>query len=213
MRWTERTLLICLISALVGGTWVIVDLERNHTNAAPVYPTDSSPEAAFAREMETHHAQAVEMAVITRDRTTDPQIRELASDMALDQQQEVGQLRGLLAFWGLPPVGAGSAGHTGMQMTALDMPKVLAQLRKASPEKVGLRFLELMVPHHEAGVAMAGRVLTTTTDRVVRDLATSISRVQEDEIVLLQEMLRMRRESPKTGTPAGTAPGHAPTGH
>ena len=29
-------------------------------------PTDTSPEAGFARDMATHHAQAVEMAFITR---------------------------------------------------------------------------------------------------------------------------------------------------
>ncbi len=44
-------------------------------------PGDSSAEAGFARDMAVHHAQAVEMAEIVRDKTESEDVRLLASDM------------------------------------------------------------------------------------------------------------------------------------
>jgi uncharacterized protein (DUF305 family) len=69
-------------------------------------PADDSPAAGFAWDMMVHHAQAVEMAEIVRDRTDNPQIRTLATDIALTQQARIGQMQGWLAVWGLPPTGA-----------------------------------------------------------------------------------------------------------
>src|SRR6186713_3196008 len=52
-------------------------------------PSDDSAEAGFARDMKTHHAQAVEMALITRDRTTDESLKFLLTDMVLTQQNQI----------------------------------------------------------------------------------------------------------------------------
>lgn len=55
-----------------------------------------SPAVGFARDMAAHHAQAVEMAVLVRDRTNDPTMRQLALDILLTQQAQIGQIRGWL---------------------------------------------------------------------------------------------------------------------
>jgi Domain of unknown function (DUF305) len=68
-------------------------------------PGDDSAEAGFARDMMVHHAQAVEMAEIVRDRTENPLIRSLATDIALTQQAQIGQTQGWLDVWGLSPTG------------------------------------------------------------------------------------------------------------
>src|SRR5918992_1175568 len=68
-------------------------------------PSDSSPEAGFARDMMVHHAQAVEMAEIVRDKTESEEIRTLAADIALTQQAQIGQMQGWLQVWDLPPTG------------------------------------------------------------------------------------------------------------
>ena len=52
-------------------------------------PGDGSPEAGFARDMIVHHAQAVEMAEIVRDRTESEQIEILATDIVLTQQAQI----------------------------------------------------------------------------------------------------------------------------
>jgi uncharacterized protein (DUF305 family) len=60
-------------------------------------PQEGSAEAGFALDMMVHHAQAVEMAEIVRDRTENPQTRTLATDIALTQQAQIGQMQGWLA--------------------------------------------------------------------------------------------------------------------
>src|SRR5215203_2460385 len=65
-------------------------------------PRDSSPEAGFARDMSVHHAQAVAMAEAIRGRTSDPDLRLLATDIALGQQRQIGRMSGWLDEWQLP---------------------------------------------------------------------------------------------------------------
>jgi uncharacterized protein (DUF305 family) len=64
-------------------------------------PTEGSVEAGFARDMSVHHAQAVAMAEQIRSRTTDPDLRILADDIALGQQGQIGIMTGWLNEWGL----------------------------------------------------------------------------------------------------------------
>lgn len=92
----------------------------------PAPPSTISAEAGFARDMQEHHNQAVELALIVRDRTDDPDTRLLAYDIATSQSQQSGQMFGWLAEWGLPqapaepsmtwmlrpPLG-GDGGHSG----------------------------------------------------------------------------------------------------
>jgi len=47
-------------------------------------PRDESAEAGFARDMATHHAQAVEMSFVARDKSSDHELRTLASDIIID---------------------------------------------------------------------------------------------------------------------------------
>ena len=68
----------------------------------PAPPSTISAEAGFARDMQEHHNQAVELALIVRDRTDDPDTRLLAYDIATSQSQQSGQMFGWLAEWGLP---------------------------------------------------------------------------------------------------------------
>ena len=65
-------------------------------------PAEASADAGFARDMQTHHNQAVQMAMIIRDKTTDPTLRAVAYDIATSQAQQSGQMYGWLAHWGLP---------------------------------------------------------------------------------------------------------------
>ena len=116
-------------------------------------PGDDSAEAGFARDMIVHHAQAVEMAEIVRDRTESEEIKTLATDIALTQQGQIGQMQGWLAVWGLPATGAEPAMSwmehpTEGRMLGMATPEEIDELRKVSSEEEDVRFLQLMIPHH-----------------------------------------------------------------
>ena len=59
-------------------------------------PGDTSPEAGFARDMSVHHAQAVELAFLVRDRTDDPEVRTMAYDIINTQRAQLGMFSGWL---------------------------------------------------------------------------------------------------------------------
>lgn len=92
--WNDPVVFFCLATIVLGALWSGILL-------SPAPPGDSSAEVGFARDMAEHHAQAVEMAELARDRTEDPDIRLLATDIALTQQAQRGQMGAWLDLWGL----------------------------------------------------------------------------------------------------------------
>ncbi len=179
-------------------------------------PTDDSAEAGFARDMSVHHAQAVEMAELLRNRTQSEEIRILAVDMALTQQGQIGQMHGWLAAWGLPLTRTGPAmawmGHpTESRMPGMARPEEIEELREASPEETDVRFLQLMIPHHQAAIPMAEAALERSDRPEVERLARAIAASQGAEIEAMQDLLQSRGVPVKEKPPApggGSHGGH-----
>jgi uncharacterized protein (DUF305 family) len=89
---------VAVIAALVGAlgaSWFM------HTRNSP--PSDFGADAGFSRDMQAHHAQAVEMALLVRERSDDEELRTVAYDILTSQQQQAGQMYGWLVQWGAPP--------------------------------------------------------------------------------------------------------------
>jgi uncharacterized protein (DUF305 family) len=164
-------------------------------------PADDSPAAGFARDMMVHHAQAVEMAEIVRDRTDNPQIRTLATDIALTQQAQIGQMQGWLEVWGLPPTGTEKPmawmGHP-MEgpMPGMATQEEIDRLRELPPDKGDELFLRLMIPHHEAAIPMARAVIERGDEPQVELFAKKVIAAQQAEIENTQEMLNAMGAAP-----------------
>jgi uncharacterized protein (DUF305 family) len=176
--------------AAVGGYWL-------GTRDDPETPGDRSVEAGFARDMVVHHGQAVELAEIVRDRTQDEEIRILATDIALTQQAQIGRFQGWLDVWGLPARGVDEAmtwmGHpTSGPMPGMASTEDVASLTTLPPDEMDVRFLQLMIPHHQAAILMADAVLTATHHQEVLTLAGGISTSQRAEIVYMRDLLEQR---------------------
>lgn len=179
-------------------------------------PANTSAEAGFARDMQVHHQQGVELAMIVRDLTDDDATRLLAYDIATTQAQQSGQMYGWLAEWGLPQAapepsmtwmtrpaddgeahdghgsGDGAAHEPGEPMPGLATPEQIAELRTLEGVEAERMFLELMIAHHRGAVDMAEAVLARSSYPVVVSLAESIVRSQESEIGLMEDMLAER---------------------
>ena len=189
-----REEILVLILALAVVVLAGLSLWLFFTNRAP---GDDSAEAGFARDMIVHHAQAVEMAEIVRDRTESEEIRILATDIALTQQGQIGQMQGWLAVWDLPATGAEPAmiwmGHpTEGRMPGMATPEEINELREVSPEEADIRFLQLMIPHHQAALGMTEAILERTDRPEVERLAGAIATSQQAEIEAMQELLQTR---------------------
>lgn len=155
-------------------------------------PRENSPEVAFTRDMMAHHAQAVEMTVLIRDRSTDPELRQMTLDMLLTQQNQVGQMFAWLELWGVtqeglePPMG-------GMgEMMGMAAQREVNSLDTLAIEEAEIKFLQLMIRHHEGGVFMAQDILGKTKNAVVTRLAESIVASQTGEVTYMESLLEKR---------------------
>ncbi|MEU6409213.1 DUF305 domain-containing protein [Microbispora sp. NPDC046933] len=203
MTWIRRLRPRALAVAAVAA--VVVVLAGAALNRQG--PADDSPEAGFTRDMQIHHAQAVRMAMIVRDRTADAEVRTLAYDIALTQQQQIGQMFAWLDMWGLPQTslappmtwttrqGHGSMGHTAASMPGMATSGQLKQLEGAQGREAEALFLRLMIAHHKGGVDMARAALRLSGDERVRRLAEAIVAAQQGEISLMERMLSTREAS------------------
>jgi uncharacterized protein (DUF305 family) len=169
----------------------------------PRDPGEDSAEAGFARDMSAHHGQAVQMAMIIRDRTGDEQLFFLATDIALMQQGEIGQMTGWLLAWGLDVSGSGEQmAWMGMPTTGL-MPGMatqdqIAQLETLPVDEAEVLFLHLMIRHHQGGVDMAEAYLDRGDNDVVTAFAEQVIRNQAKEIDTMNAMLEQRGQAPIT---------------
>ena len=178
--------------------------------ARPGRPRDDGPEAGFARDMSAHHAQAVRMSFLVRDRTRDETIRTLAYDIITTQSAQIGMMTAWLDEWELPkadPAGPmrwmdGHGGHGGSRtappggpasMPGMASPEQLRRLERSSGRDAEVLYLQLMILHHRGGVEMAEAVLARTGHERVRRLARSMVDGQRSEVALMTGMLRQRR--------------------
>lgn len=181
---------LVLIVALVGAGFLV--------NATwDRAPGDDSAEAGFLRDMQVHHLQAVEMAVIIRDRTDDEQLKAMATDIAFSQTSQIGTMRGFLQLWDLSPTGNEPAmtwmGHEGGgPMPGIASPEEVAALKALPVEQAETLFLQLMNRHHIAGVEMAGEIIDRSDNDDVVQLAESMIRVQSAEIEVMNLKLAAR---------------------
>lgn len=166
-------------------------------------PADGDPAVTFSRDMVAHHTQAVQMAVIVRDRSSDPELRQLALDMILTQQAQIGQMQGWLEAWGLPLAGSrppmsDHSGHSAAMPANMGMASAadVDSLASLPPAEMEVLFLQLMIRHHQGGVEMARAALQRTAQPEVVRLAQSIVESQSSEISLMQELLATRGAAP-----------------
>ncbi len=166
----------------------------------PASPADSSPEAGFARDMIMHHEQAVEMAFLIRDRTTDPVVKSMATDMILTQTNQMGQMMGWLDVWGLPLTGPDRPmtwmGHGGGPMPGMASREEIDQLESLEGTEAEILFLQLMIRHHLGGVPMAEEILARSDNPVTDRMATSIINAQTIEVEIMTSMLEERGAEP-----------------
>jgi uncharacterized protein (DUF305 family) len=182
-------------------------------------PGDRSADAGFSRDMQVHHLQGVEMAMIIRGISDADDMQHLSYDLATTQAQQAGQMYGWLEEWGLPQFSAepmawmtegghAHAGDTGASgdtdatgsangsaeavMPGMATEAQLDELRNSTGVEAERLFLELMIVHHLGAVEMAEAALELADTTVVLRLADSIVRSQEAEISLMENMLADR---------------------
>lgn len=190
-------LLLLILVAGAVGYWL---------NQA-LLPGENSVDVGFARDMSAHHAQAVEMASILYDRTEDQEMRFLTYDILTTQQGQIGIMTGWLDAWGRSVNNSGARMEwMGMSVNGL-MPGMATQeeinaLKEAEGVDADILFINLMIPHHQSGVAMANAAAEEAKTDFVRRMAESMATAQQYEIEYMQTLLEAKGGEPVPEMPA-----------
>ncbi|GAA1994086.1 DUF305 domain-containing protein [Kitasatospora viridis] len=191
--------------ALCLGVPALVASGSSASGTSASVPADSSPEAGFARDMATHHQQAIDLSFIVRDRTTNDEVRNLAFDVINTQANQRGMMMGWLDQWGLtqqsptPPMTwmhMSYQAHDGSLMPGMATNADLAKLQTLSGKDAEIYYLQLMIQHHKGGVEMAQGYVDVAQNAAEKRLAQSMVTAQSSEITLMTSMLAERGAQP-----------------
>ncbi|MBW9092415.1 DUF305 domain-containing protein [Microbacterium jejuense] len=201
---TQRWIVIAVSLVLIGALGFAVGrFTMFGTQGAAATPGTDSAEAGFSRDMQAHHAQAIELAMEIYRKTDDEELRALSYDIATSQAAQRGEMFDWLVQWGLPQAGgplmqwmdAGGSGHEHGQASSAPMTDEearaamgmasadeIAALQAATGTAADCQFLTLMIRHHEGAIPMADALLELGSDPRAREVAQAMKTGQTAEI-------------------------------
>jgi uncharacterized protein (DUF305 family) len=152
-------------------------------------------DARFVQMMIPHHAQALRMSALARNRAQDPRVLALAERIRGAQGPEVVAMSAWLAERGLDDASMHHGHHQQHnQRQPAPMPGMLsaAQMRRlAHTDGHGFDrlFLASMIRHHRGAVQMASDALQRGTDLRVNEIAGDVAAEQDAEIARMRQVL------------------------
>jgi uncharacterized protein (DUF305 family) len=176
--------------ATLMGMLLVLGVTAARTQAEATASTD--PDLRFLDGMIAHHQGAVDEARAIEPKARHPEVKQLAAEIIKAQGAEIRQMREWRRAWfpnapqaaapsdGMPMAGGAMGGmpHGGMPMGGTPA--------GAAPADPDVAFIEMMIPHHQAGVAMSREILDTTKRPELQQLARNIIRNQEREIAQME---------------------------
>ncbi len=203
---TSRRRWPLIVLAAIGVAALAFAIGRFSTFGAAA-PGPDQADAGFARDMQVHHTQAVEMAMELYRKTDDPELRTLSYDIATAQSAQRGEMYGWLVEWGLPQASSAplmqwmaeadgshaghdvSVGASDEELRAAMGMATDAELRRLADSQgteADCVFLELMIRHHEGAIPMAEAVVERGSVPRVKAVAESMIAGQSAEIDLME---------------------------
>jgi uncharacterized protein (DUF305 family) len=219
-RSSSRTfvLVAAMVAVLLVGAAVGMMISTAQGAGGDAAPGADSVDVGFAQDMRVHHLQAVTMAGIERDRSSDQTLRGIAFDIESTQLAQASEMAGWLTVWVQPDLPSpgdgymkwmsedGTHSHTNgeggqttgavQRMPGMATSDEINKLRKLSGAELDVYFLQLMLRHHEGGLEMAQYAAEHASRGYVRNLAEKIVSSQEAESSLMKDLLAQRGAKP-----------------
>ena len=187
-----RTCLAAAFCALVvaGVSATAAPTQARPPAARASVPTHTAADVEFMQGMIGHHAQALEMTALLRDRTHREDMKRLALRIDVSQTDEIKSMKRWLEVRGE----AIPSEHAHHMMGATLMPGMLtaeemARLAAATGAEFDRLFLEGMIRHHEGALVMVATLFAAPGAAQDADLFDFASHVDGDQRM---EMARMR---------------------
>ena len=197
---TALSLSSCTSPASDGHT----DHPQGSESSASAQPAGfNDQDVEFATNMIPHHQQAVEMAGLVPDRSTNPAVLKLAADIAAAQGPEIETLKVFLVQWkegtdttpetpetsGSPDSHEGHGGMDPMEMQGMIDAAAIANLASLKGPEFDKLWMQSMISHHEGAIEMANAEIAGGVNVDAKNLAQQIVAAQQAEINQMKQML------------------------
>jgi uncharacterized protein (DUF305 family) len=153
----------------------------------------SAADVAFVQNMIPHHEQALEMVALIDERSSSPDLPNLAERMKVSQLAEIDLLEDWLAARDedVPSNHAHHGAHHDMLMPGMMTDAEMDQLAGARGRVFDRLFLQYMIRHHEGAVIMVEDLLSSGNGQepALFQLAQQIDSDQRVEIARMKQML------------------------
>lgn len=154
----------------------------------------NADDVSFATNMIAHHQQAIELSELVPDRSSNPELAALASQIATVQQPEINIMNVLLVQWNENPDlstdPSGGSGHAGHGSAAgMVAPTTMEQLTSLRGAQFDTLWLETMISHHQGAVEMANAEIANGANVDAIAIARTMAETQEAEIEQMEQLL------------------------
>jgi uncharacterized protein (DUF305 family) len=158
----------------------------------------TAADVRFMQGMIAHHAQAVEMTALRRERSTSEDLRLMALRIELSQLDEIKMMQEWLKAHGepLPDPHAHHGGHATL-MPGMLTPEEMAALSQARGPEFDRLFLELMIKHHLGALQMVDDLFATPGAGQESAVFAFASDVVDDQRIEIDRMAAMLKEHQK----------------
>jgi uncharacterized protein (DUF305 family) len=193
-RSSRNWLVPVFVVLAIGLSWFL-------GRASNSTPLEGSADVTFARDMIAHHTQAVDMAIRVRDRTSDQTLKIFAIDIALGQTNQMGQMMAWLDLWNVSQNSLNTPMNGNGLMMGMATQTDVNSLSSLPVKDAEIKFLQLMIRHHQGGIFMAQDVIAKASSVQVKRLAQAVINGQKFDIDAMTSMLEKRGAKPLSALP------------
>jgi uncharacterized protein (DUF305 family) len=171
---------------------------ESHTTDEPVGTAApagfNADDHAFATNMIPHHEQAIELAALAPQNSTDADLLALAAKISAAQEPEIRALRVFLVQWDENPQDSqddtshGDGGHG--TMAGMVDEATMTKLRSLRGAEFDRLWLQSMISHHRGAVEMAKAEVANGQNDDIKRMAQTMIDTQEAEITQMNQMLK-----------------------
>ena len=157
------------------------------TAGSPATETSATPTAQydlqFIDSLTRHHQMAIDMATMAAPKFEHQPLKDAAKTTVDDQTKEIAQLRQWRDQWYPGAAPAESMQMPGMSSMSMDM----SHMQSMTGHALDMMFMDMMIPHHEGGVAMGQDALAKAEHPEIKEFAQKMIEKQKKEIEQMQQ--------------------------
>ena len=149
----------------------------------------SADDVMFAQMMIPHHQQAVELAALAPEHSTNQALLTLAATISAEQQPEINAMKALLLQWDVDPNAMDDHGGHGAGMQGMVDDATMAKLKSLNGPQFDTLWLQAMIGHHQGAIDMAKAEIANGQSVDMIAMAKTMITAQQAEINQMKQML------------------------